>query len=66
MILGTCRNTPFQQTREAVVECDAAQEVAAFRQVSSSSNVAAVVVVGSASRVVQAMTLMKEALFLHG
>ena len=48
------------------MECDAAQEVAAFRQVSSSSSVAAVVVVGSASRMVQAMTLMKEALFLHG
>lgn len=53
----------FQQTREAVAECDIAQEVAAFRQVSSSSNVAAVVVVGSASRM---MALKKEALFLHG
>lgn len=59
------KNTPFQQTQEAVVECDAAQEVAAFRQVSSSSDVAAVVVVGSASRMVQAMTLMEGALFLH-
>lgn len=48
------------------MECDAAQEVAVFRQVSSSSNVVAAVVVGSASRMVQAMTSMKVAWFLHG